>query len=149
MSRGYSVSGPNATGSATKTLVTIIASTTARPAVFDTTVGNQNTPADQACLLALTLFTAVGTAGSSPTPQKLDSAAVASVTTAGITHSAEPTYASTDLLQIPLNQRASFRWVASPGYEFIAPATASNGIGLRLVAATASLIQNGTVFFFE
>lgn len=148
--RAYSVSGPNASGSATKTMVTIIGSTTVRPRVFDLVLGSQATPADQAAEYAVTRFTAAGTAGSSPTPLPLDPGDVAAVAAAGITHSAEPTYtANTDLLVINLNQRATFRWVASPGYELVGPATANNGLGTRLVAATTALVNWANVFFFE
>lgn len=148
--RAYSVSGPNASGSATKSMVTIIASTTTRPRIYEVILGSQATPADQAAQYALTRFTAVGTAGSNPTPLPLDPSNVASIATAGITHSAEPTYtASSDLLTVGLNQRATFRWVASPGRELVCPATAANGIGARLVAATTALVQWANVFFYE
>ena len=150
MARAYSVSGPNASGSATKSLVTIIAATTVRPRLFDIILGSQASPADQAAQYAVTRFTAVGTAGSNPTPLPVDPGDVASTATAGISHSVEPTYtASTDVLSISLNQRATFRWVASPGFELVAPATATNGLGLRLVAATTAMVQWGNVFFFE
>lgn len=148
--RAYSVPGLNASGSATKSIVTIISATTVRPRVFDVILGSQATPADQAGEFSVTRFTAAGTAGTSPTPLPLDPSDVASIATAGITHSAEPTYtASSTLLDINLNQRATFRWVASPGMELVAPATTANGLGLRLVAATTAMVEYGNVFFFE
>ncbi len=148
--RAYVINGLNATGTATKTLGTAIASTTARPSVYEIILGSSATPADVAGLFALSRFTAVGTAGSSFTPNPVDPSDVASVTTAGITHSAEPTYtANQDMVQVPLNLRATFRWIANPGFEIKAPATASNGLGLRLVSATTTAVQNGQIFFFE
>jgi hypothetical protein len=48
-----------------------------------------------------------------------------------------------------MNQRATFRWVASPGYELRNPATATTGLGLQLVTATASTAFDGQVFWFE
>lgn len=146
--RGYTTTGSNASGTATKTAVTIIASTTVRPALFDLVIGNSATPADQACQMAVKRFTAAGTAGSSPTPAALDPGDVAAVATAGAGHSAEPTYGTT-LLPVSMNQRATFRWVASPGYEIKAPATAANGIGVQLVSATAAMVQDVTVAWFE
>jgi hypothetical protein len=147
---GYVVTGPNATGTANKSLITIIAAATVRPAVFDVLIGNAQTPADQSANVALQRFTAVGTAGSSPTPEPLDAGERAALATAGITHSAEPTYtANKKGLNISLNQRATFRWVASPGYEFKAPATANNGVGLVMVSATAAMILDGTLMFTE
>lgn len=148
--RGYTVSGPNATGTANKTLITVIAATTVRPAMFDVVVGCSATPADQATKLAVTRWTtSAGTAGSSPTPLVLDPGDVAALATAGITHSGEPTYASTNLLTISMNQRASFRWVSSPGYELKNPATATTGLGLQLVTATATTVYDGCVYWFE
>jgi hypothetical protein len=148
--RGYSASGPNASGSATKTLLTVVASTTVRPRVFDVVLGSQATPADQAALYAITRFTAAGTsAASPPTPNPVDPADIAAIATVGWTHSAEPTYAAADLLQLPLNQRASFRYVCNPGYEYVAPATAANGIGLRLVSATTAMVEYGTLLWME
>jgi hypothetical protein len=113
--RAYSVNGPAATGTANKTAVTVIGSTTARPSVFDVLLGSSTTAADNAIVAAVSRFTAAGTAGSSFTPLPLDPSDVASVATAGITHSAEPTYtANQNLLRIVFNQRATFRWVAAP-----------------------------------
>jgi hypothetical protein len=148
--RGYSAIGSNASGSATKTALTVIAAATVRPALFDLVLGNSTTPADQAANLAIKRFTAAGTAGSSPTPQSNDPGDVAALATAGAAHSVEPTYtAGATLLQISMNQRATFRWVASPGYELKAPATAANGLGVQLVAATAATVYDATAYWYE
>lgn len=148
--RAYTVSGPNATGTANKTLLTVIASTSVRPRIYDIVIGNSATPADQAAKLALTRWTtSAGTAGSSPTPLAVDPADVAAVATAGITHSAEPTYAATNLLTVSQNLRATFRYVAQPGQEFVNPATATTGLGLQLVSATATSVMDGCVWWYE
>lgn len=150
MPRSYSGIGSNATGTATKTALTVIAATTVRPAIFDIIIGNSATPADQAANLALKRFTAAGTAGSSPTPQQLDSGDVAALATLGAAHSVEPTYtAGATLLQVSLNARATFRYVCSPGMEFKAPATAASGTGLQLVTATATSVYDATLAWFE
>jgi hypothetical protein len=149
MSRAYSVSGPNASGATNKTLITIVASATVRPRIYDLVIGSNATPADQSAQYGVSRFTAAGT-GTSFTPLPLNSSDVAAVATSAIAHSVEPTYtANQTLLTIDLNQRATFRWVASPGMEFVAPATAANGLGLRLISATTTLIADGSVFFFE
>lgn len=148
--RAYGTSGSNASGSSNKTLITVIAASTVRPAVFDLNIGNSQTPADQAARYFIARFTAAGTAGNSPTPLPVDPSDVAAVATTGNALSAEPTYtAGGTLLQIPLNQRATFRHVCSPGMEFKCPATAANGIGMFLSAATAAMISDGAVFWFE
>ena len=150
MSRGYVTTGSNASGSANKTLITVIAASTVRPAIFDLNIGCVATPADQAARYFLGRFTAAGTAGNSPTPLPLDPNDVAALGTTGNAHSVEPTYtASQALLQISLNQRATFRHVCSPGYEFKAPATAANGLGLYLSTSTTALVSDASVFWYE
>lgn len=150
--RAYSVSGPSATGTANKTAVSLVGGTTVRPRVYEFTAGITTAPnsTDQQMEFACGRWaTSAGTAGSAPTPNPVDPADVASLTTAGITHSAEPTYASTYFFDNAMNQRAAFRWVATPGYELINPATATTGIGLKNVAIAATSVMTGTVFFFE
>lgn len=151
MARGYSVSGPSATGTANKTAATVVASTTVRPRVYEFDVGLTTAPnsTDQQLEFGCGRFTAAGTAGSAPTPNPVDPADVAAVATAGITHSAEPTYAATYLMDQAMNQRAMFRFVAVPGYELVAPATAANGIGLKNIAITATSVITGTLFWTE
>ncbi|MBX9623792.1 MAG: hypothetical protein K2X82_08250 [Gemmataceae bacterium] len=145
----YNVSGSNATGTANKTLINLVGGSTVRPALYDLTLGCVATPGDQAIQFQVARTTAAGTAGSSPVPALLDPGDVAAITAAGITHSAEPTYASTPLLQVSMNQRGTYRWVAQPGGELIGSATSANGIGTKLLAATASLICDGTTHFME
>jgi hypothetical protein len=150
MSKVYSVAGPSAAGSGPNTAVNIIATTAIRPMLNEVIVGISTTPADQTVQICASRHTAVGTAGSNPTPNPLDPSDVACVSTAGITHSGEPTYtASSDLLNIYLNQRATFRWVSQDGRELVAPATASNGIGVRQKTASASVTTQATVMFRE
>lgn len=150
MSKCYAVTGPSQAGTGPLTAVTIIGATTVRPGVNEIIVGISTTPADQTFQACATKFTVAGTAGSNPTPLPLDSGDVASVSTAGITHSGEPTYAATDdRLNIYLNQRATFRWVAQDGREIMGPATAANGIGTRMKTASASMTLQASVIFRE
>ena len=44
--------------------------------------------------------------------------------------------AGTEVLRVPLNHRATFRWIANPGEELVWPATATNGLGLGVTAAS-------------
>ena len=54
-------------------------------------------------------------------------------------HTSEPTYTSnTEVLEIPLNHRATFRWVAAPGSEIITPATDNNGLGFKNLHASVT-----------
>src|SRR5579863_4516547 len=149
--RAYTAGGPNASASSNHTMVDVIASTTVRPRIYQFVIGNSATPADNGGMYYLARWTtSAGTAGSSPTPLAIDPADVAAIATAGITHSGEPTYASTQLAQIPLNQRATYTWNSyQPGYEFVNPATATTGIGLFLSSANTSIASNGQLWWFE
>lgn len=150
MSRGYSALGSNASGSATKTMVNVITTTAVRAKVFEIGWGNQVTPVDQAWNVALKVATANGTAGSNPTPQKLDPADVAAICTAGAAHSAEPTYtAGASLYSQSGNIRAAWRFCATPGQEFVAAALATSGLGLQLVAASAAMVLDGYLAWTE
>lgn len=150
--RGYGINGPSASGTANKTAVNIVGGTTVRISVYEFAVGLTTAPnsTDQQLEYLIGRTTAAGTAGSSPTPLPNDPSDVAAVATAGVTHSAEPTYtAASFLYDQAINQRAGFRWVAVPGQEFRSPATASNGVGLKNVAITAAAVITGTIQWWE
>lgn len=152
MARAYAINGPSATGTANKTAVSLVGGTTVRPRVYEFAAGITTAPnsTDQQLEFGIGRWTtSAGTAGSAPTPLAIDPGDVAAIATAGITHSGEPTYASTYLMDQAMNQRAMFRWVAVPGFEFVNPATATTGIGLKNIAITATSIMTGTIMFFE
>lgn len=152
MARAYMVNGPSATGTANKTAVSIVGGTTTRIRIYEFSVGLTTAPnsTDQQLEFAIGKWiTGAGTAGSAPTPMPVDPNDVASTATAGITHSAEPTTYSAYFIDQAMNQRAMFRWVAVPSYEFVNPATATTGIGLKNVAIAQTSIILGTVAFIE
>jgi hypothetical protein len=103
------VNGLNASGTANKTCANIIGSTAIRPLVNYLLFGGRTNPntTDQQVQVQVGNTTAAGTAGSSPTPKPDDPQDVAAVSTAGITHSAEPTYGATFFMDFDINQRAS------------------------------------------
>src|SRR5688572_13610070 len=99
--------------------------------VFDFILGSEATPADAAILWTGQRCSAAGT-NTSVTPQNLDPASSTTEYDAGENHTIEPTFtAGAILLNVPLNQRATYRWVAAPGGELVMPATASNGFGIE------------------
>ena len=150
MSRRYSGIGSGAVGT-DKTLLTLISAATIRPHLYDVLLGSEATPADQAADLKVMRFTAVGTEGSGFTPVALDPGDPASLADCGSgVFSVEPTYtANSVLLQFSMNQRGTFRWVAAPGGEIVAPATASNGIGLKSSSATGSATHEACFHWVE
>lgn len=152
MARGYSVNGPSASGTANKTAASIAGGTTVRFRVYEFTVGLTTAPnsTDQQLEFGLGRWTTSAGTSTAYTPLPVDPADVASTSTAGISHSGEPTYtAGGFLVDQAMNQRAAFRWVAVPGYEFLNPATATTGIGLKNIAITVAAVVTGTIMFFE
>lgn len=130
------------TGSTTASVGSITADAT-RPRrfkLYDLLVGSEASPADNPFLWRVARITAAGTS-TAVVPQPLDPADAATEMDAGENHTIEPTYtAAAILLHIPLNQRATFRWVAAPGGELVAPATASNGLGIITPTGSAVVV---------
>lgn len=147
----YGVQGLSASGTSNKSAFNLIGSSAIRPLVAEVTIGIRTNPnaTDQQVQYQVGNTTVAGTAGSSPTPKPLDPQDVAAVSTAGITHSAEPTYGSTFFLDSDLNQRGAYRWVAEIGFEFAGSATASNGIAGKMAAVTAAVQASMAVHFKE
>ncbi len=118
--------------------------------VYEFNIGSEATPADFAFLWQMFRRTGLATAGSAPTISPLDfSDTVASTLVANQAPSANGAGGSTaPLWTIPLNQRASYRWVAAPDGEMVSSNAASNGYSLAtptagsLVAVSASMMVN-------
>jgi hypothetical protein len=135
------------TASATLDVGSIIAAASSmrRFALYELIAGSEATPGDFAFLWEIYKRTGLATGGTAPNIQPLDAAeSLAATVVANQAPTANGAGGSTNIfLSMPLNQRATFRWVAAPGGELIAPATASNGFGVAtptagaLVAVTA------------
>ena len=138
----------NRTASTTLSVGNITADATRprRGKLYDLMFGSEATPADNVFLWQVQRCTTAGTA-TGVTPQALDPADAATEADAAETHTVDPTLtASAILLSIPLNQRASYRWVAAPGSEIVYPATASNGLAVRTPTATAVAVTATALF---
>lgn len=114
--------------------------------VLDWMFGSEATPASNAFLWTLNRVTAAGSpaGGSAVTPAPLDVADAAALFDCTEGPTTDPTITTT-LLSIPLNQQATFRWVAAPGCEPTSPATDNLGFAVKTptssaVAVTTSLI---------
>ena len=89
--------------------------------------GSEATAADNPFLWQIRRVTAAGSlAGTTITPAPLDTAEAVALFDALENLTVNPSMGAT-LLSIPLNQRATFRWVAQPGVPVISPALAANG----------------------
>lgn len=146
----YTIQGLSASGTGPKTAGTIIGSTAIRPLLKKVSFGFRTNPnaSDQQVEVAVSNFTAAGTAGSSPTPKPDDPQDVAAVCTAGITHSAEPTL-GTNFVDTDLNQRASKDFVWEDGFQPCGAATAANGLSARMVAVTSALVASAVMQWRE
>jgi len=127
------------------------ATPTKRGRIYDILVGSVASPADQAANFAVNRTTAVGTEGSGFVPNNLDPAGPAGDYDSGIgAFSGEPTKtANKELLVFPLNQRATFRWVANQGSELLMAATQNNGACLQTKSSTSTQAHTATILFEE
>lgn len=128
--------------------ITTAAASPRRFKVYDIICGSEATPADNAFLWQVTRKTTAGTA-SAVTPIALDfSDTIASTLVASQNATVNGTGA-TILLTIPLNQRATFRWVAAPGSELVSSNAASNGYSLDTPTAGGLVAVSATVLCDE
>jgi hypothetical protein len=116
--------------------------------LFDIFMGSEATPGDFAFLYTVNKRTGAATGGTAPAVAPLnDSDTIASTLVANQAPSANGAGSGVKL-SIPLNQRATFRWVAAPGSEIVSPATTSNGYSIAtptagaLVAVTSAFLVN-------
>jgi len=137
MARSYFSQLPD-TNTVNVTMAGLTSATTIRPKIYEFVWGSEGTPADQAARYIWQRYTAAGTS-TAFTPVAIDPVDPAALAAAGFNHSAEPTYTSNAIIfSMPLNQRASFRWIAAPGKELVLPATAANGAGFYATVVTSA-----------
>jgi len=150
MGRRYSIADDQAmTATPGDSVLSIVGTTDVRPRIYDLIFGTTGTPADTMIQYLLQRFTADGT-GDALVPTALDSGDPTAVGAFLGNHSAEPTYTAGEiLLQVALNQRATFRWVASPGSEIVLPAHATNGAGFMGMHASYVGLYSATMLFEE
>jgi hypothetical protein len=126
-----------ATSASYKTAGNIISTTAIRPKVYDFSIGTEATPADNYSVWQAARSTQAGAGTSTAvTPQPLDPGDPASTATAGNNYTAEPTVVSGTPIfgPVPMNQRATYRWVAAPNGELVIPA-AANGLVFQVKSA--------------
>ncbi len=136
-----------------KSLVQINAATGAttlrRGWIYDISVGVDGTPADNVMNWIVNRNSTQGT-GTTHVPAPLDGGDAACLLAGRVNHTIEPTVTDqTGLLQVACNQRASYRWVAAPGGEFIVPAVDVNGIGVRAKSPAYASTATASMSFWE
>lgn len=129
------------TVSATTPMWNLVGAATRRLKLVEIIQGCDAAPADQAIKHALMRTSARGTQSSSVTANPWDPADPAAIGAYDTAWSVDPTItANSTLLQIPQNQRATFRWVTQDGREIVIPAV--SGAGLALISAVATAAAN-------
>jgi hypothetical protein len=116
-----------------------------RGQVYDFVIGSEATPADNPFLWVVDRGTTGLGTSSAVTPQGLDPGDPAGLLDAGENYTVNPTL-GVRLMSIPLNQRATFRWVAAPGSELILAATANLSIIWRTTTSTAVAVTVNFLF---
>ncbi len=121
-----------------------------RIALGDIVMGSDASPADQSAKFRVIRTTAAGAGGTPLTEENTDPLTKSpnAVATGGA-FATNPTTTGAAILAIPLNQRATFRWVAAPGSELISAAVTANGLAWDLVAQTALYETDASLIWEE
>lgn len=133
MPSGYVVGRTPAGTNLTIALVAAIA--TARPSMHQLIIGSDSAPADIATKFQLLRHTAAATGGTALVVKGSDPGNTSLLCTALQGTMTEPTYEANGELEISLNQRATYTWIANPGREIKSAVGTANGLGLRSIAS--------------
>jgi len=148
----YSASGNNTlTGTPGDTVLSLvgITATLRRSYTYEIIMAHEGAPTDNVLVWTVQRCTAEGSA-TEVVPTRLDLADAESDMNVGENHTTEPTYTSTEeLLEIPLNMRATFRWVATPGSEIVTPSTNEAGYGIVAFHASITTDYRATALWTE
>ena len=118
--------------------------------LYELICGSEATPADNAFLWQVNRVTAIGgSTGSAVTPVPLDySDTIASTLVCAENLTVNPTQVPV-VLTIPLNQRATFRWLAAPGSELVSSNAVDNGYSVNTPTAGGLVAVSATVLCDE
>jgi hypothetical protein len=123
---------------------------TFRAWIYEFEVGFSATPDDLAGLFSVRRGTGTGGSGTSLTVRRLDPAdAARNMLARGGTFSGLTKTANSSMLNFALNQRASFRWIAKPGGEFVVPSAINNWVGVDSVSHGGTPNTNVTIYWRE
>ena len=130
----YTASGDQTLTTTKATCLTVgsNASTAQRNEIYECILGVTGTPADNTISWTIVRVTALGTA-TAQTAAALQDGDRAAQAAAGSNHTVEPTLVTNGevLKLMPLNARATFRWIAPPGGEWKHAATVGAGFAFQ------------------
>ncbi len=135
-----------------KTCLSVSAQTTGlrRAHIYELNLGVDGTPADNVVVWDVSRQTTAGTGGAAVTPLVTEPADTASTMVAYANPTAEPGITATSsMLTVAVNQRATYRWVAVLGQELVIPATNLNGIATRALSPVYTSTFLATVMWLE
>lgn len=144
------VSNATNTASATVPMFSLTGSTTKRARLYHLILGSDAAPANQANKFSVKRNSARGTSSAAVVANALDPADGAAITTYDTGWSVNPTItASSELLQIALNQQATAQWMVDPSNGLVIPATSGAGLSLMSVVTTSAVNFVFSSFFEE
>ena len=144
----YSINHKTASGT-NLTILCIVGVSTRRYWTKDLWVSSSSAPGDTTSELNVIRGTVSGT-GTGVTPRILDPGNPAALTAGeGGTFTGQTKTASSSLLDISVNQRATVRWMAYPEGELVGPATSDNWIGVESIANASVPVINCTIHYME
>jgi len=147
--RKYAADGQAAAGT-NLTIAELVAATTTRGRIYDLIIGSDASPADIATEFNIIRGTVSGTPTTTVTPRALDPADPAALLSLEVgTFTGQTKTSNTSLMNIALNQRATFRWVAVPDGEIVVPATSDNWVGLESIASGGTPNINASFYWQE
>lgn len=117
--------------------------------VYEFVVGSVASPADVATKLMFERTTDAGTGGSALTVNKVDPLTVTATGTARSGTFATPPTDTDELLRFSFNQRATHRFISRETCEFVASASAANGIMANSESSTGTPTIDLTMFWEE
>ena len=131
------------------TILALESSATVVGKIHQLVIGSDATPADVSTRFNVIRHTTAGTGGTAVVEKPTDpQAPSASCNLRGGTMT-EPTYEADFLEEFPLNQRATFTWIANPGRELRTTVGTANGIGVRSVSSGGTPNCNLTMAWDE
>lgn len=119
------------TGAATKTVIALFSTSTRYAEIEQIVFGSSATPADAVAKFAIREITADGT-GTGGTEFNLDRNGGAPSCLLVVNYTVEPTYASGNMFEICVNQRATFPWTLPPGVRTLIGT--GKGIGVQMIS---------------
>lgn len=140
MARSYSIQFTGANGNVgfPQLMIYMASAAGVRPKIFEFVIGSSAAPVDYSSRYQIArTITADPTGGAAPTIGALDGADPAALASAYDSCTGGTTL-STILYMVAVNQRATFRWVAAPGKEFVVPNTIHVGAGIQIAAQSTA-----------